>query len=530
MLHHLRAGATHQIVKVFLVLIIVSFVFWGVGDMLKLRRGETFATIDGKAQITPAEFDKAYRQALRSLMEQEGHMPSPEEIQQHAVRERVLNRLVHQRLINLWHKQLGVEVGDASVINALERSSIYHDAQGKFDKEKFYTLLSVNNLQEAEFISMLRDEIGQQMVLGAVQDGTVVLPGMIETILRYGRSPRRVSYLKLDHAVTPIKAPTEDALKEYYQEHTAEFTTPETRTLTVMLLPLEKLLPSLDAGEQAEILEEAGVKAKDPTAKQVLEDWRLRKAVQQMHQKITQLEDAFAAGDMPEQLAAEFPLTLWQGKATQGDVAGLRQHLPKALAEEASDILMRAYETEEGSASNMVMTEDGMQAYAVWVAQVTPAQPQPYAEVSKKVVAACKKHQQRQVLEEQAQALKFEAVSQKSLAKAAAKAHLSAPHTLTMHFSDMPKPATMPVLLAQTLLELAPGACMIHSEASTQWVGCIDSVTWYEGAMLPVQVDALQQQLLQQNEHVQLEALIQHLYRHYHVKIHPNFTMEEAIH
>src|SRR5690348_13211010 len=107
MLNHFRSFADNIVAKILLVLLVLSFVIWGIDDMVRSSgHGATLATV-GSAKNTVEEFNTELKRATESLRRTLGNHFTPEMIKMTNLHIQVLQKLVNQKLLVMESQDLG---------------------------------------------------------------------------------------------------------------------------------------------------------------------------------------------------------------------------------------------------------------------------------------------------------------------------------------------------------------------------------------------------------------------------------------
>lgn len=125
-----------RIFWVLAVLIIPSFVLWGVGEGLRSGRRNIVAQVN-RETITRRE----YQRHLQNLLEQRRRFAdepleagSPEFA---ALEERALEELIEQKLLFQQARRRGIRVGDEEIIARVRQDPAFRDDEGVFDQQRF---------------------------------------------------------------------------------------------------------------------------------------------------------------------------------------------------------------------------------------------------------------------------------------------------------------------------------------------------------------------------------------------------------
>ncbi len=224
-------------VKVFFVVMVGSFLFWGVGDVVRLIGTSTWVvkvagqTIEGPA--FQAEFQRGMAQATSNLPAGQEATPALKR----QVGDKALERVVGEAAFNELLRQMHVVVPDAAVVSYVRTLPAFKGKDGNFDRFQFESVLRNNGLNEPRFLQSVRNGLAEQQMLGALAAGAVsssigtaaIYAGLFEK-----RSADMVEFLFYN---VPKAADPDDAvLRRWYANHPDSYSTPETRRIKAVVL------------------------------------------------------------------------------------------------------------------------------------------------------------------------------------------------------------------------------------------------------------------------------------------------------
>jgi len=233
----MRRGANSLPAKIFLGLLTLSFIGWGVGSRLGASHTDTLATV-GNTKITLGEFQRAYQRQSQSLARQMGQALTPDMARSIGLPQQTLGSLMANATVADMASASGFGVSDQRLAQAVaDDPSLRAPGATSFNREYFTQLLSQNGLDEAMFIRQRRvEELSSQLSSGLV--GGIVAPKtMVGAIYRYQNEARDIRYLTLARAqVEPIAKPADDVLAKWYADNKNSFRAPEFRAIDVIAL------------------------------------------------------------------------------------------------------------------------------------------------------------------------------------------------------------------------------------------------------------------------------------------------------
>jgi peptidyl-prolyl cis-trans isomerase D len=234
-------------VRGFFILMVGSFVFWGVGDVVRnIGTGTWVAKVNGQPIEQPAfqsEFQRALAQAAQTLPP--GQAPTPEMRQ--AVSDETLQRMTAQAAMKDELQRLHIVSPDASVRDAIMSIPGFRGPDGKFNRQTFEAVLRSNSLTEPRFVDLIRADLAQRQLLDAVASGAAVPQSETTAIFDVQFEKRSADTAEFPIAATATPpAPTEADLQRWYDNHPDSYATPEFRRIKAIELSPETLSKDID--------------------------------------------------------------------------------------------------------------------------------------------------------------------------------------------------------------------------------------------------------------------------------------------
>jgi peptidyl-prolyl cis-trans isomerase D len=140
---------------VLFVIIIITFVFWGVGTVDNTGSVEVIAEV-GKHKITVEEYWKAYDSTFRFY--KEVYKDALNEKMQNDLKEKVLDSLMDEKVLLIASKEAGISVSDEELQDSISGERAFLN-NGVFDKEVYINRLRLNRITPEVFENMKRQEL-----------------------------------------------------------------------------------------------------------------------------------------------------------------------------------------------------------------------------------------------------------------------------------------------------------------------------------------------------------------------------------
>jgi peptidyl-prolyl cis-trans isomerase D len=170
MLHLMRKHAGSWMIKVVLGVIVVVFVFWGVGSY-RSDRENRIAVVNGQV-IALEEYRSTYEQLLDQYRRQFGGALDQQLVKTLGLKRQALDHLINRRLVLQKADELNLQVTDNELADAIQGMEVFQE-NGRFVSERYQRLLAMNRMTPEVFEESLRRDLlvdkTQQYILGSVK-------------------------------------------------------------------------------------------------------------------------------------------------------------------------------------------------------------------------------------------------------------------------------------------------------------------------------------------------------------------------
>jgi peptidyl-prolyl cis-trans isomerase D len=264
MLEALRRGVAKAAIVLLFSVLILSFLLWGIPNYTRDATQATIATV-GKTEITGQEFAQILEQQRNRLSEEAGQ-PLNRETARFVYKLRsgnmaadldrdVLFALIDRSAGDVHAAKLGLSLSLADVADAIRRDPIYQE-NGQFSRRRFdehMRALEQRGISQQRYFADRRGALIREMVEDSLREATQTPASLVEILHKYREEQRTILFATLDPAKagTPPE-PTEAQLKEIYERNKRQFTEPERRAISALLLGREEL-KAIAAVDEAEV-------------------------------------------------------------------------------------------------------------------------------------------------------------------------------------------------------------------------------------------------------------------------------------
>jgi peptidyl-prolyl cis-trans isomerase D len=250
MLEFLRRGAQTWVVKGLMALLVVSFGVWGVSTSLVTGSSDAVVTV-GDVKVSPSDFRLAYERQVAQLSRQFGTRLSREQAKAFGVEAQVYSQLVAGATLDQLSNDMNLGLSQDRLATLISEDPAFRGVNGQFDRVTFSSVLRNAGLREQDYINNRSQVAVRSQIVEALSDGYTPPKVLGDALRQYRNQTRTIDYLLLSNAnIDPVKAPSDDVLKPWYESHKADYRAPEFRKISYV-----KLEPS-DIADPASVTEE----------------------------------------------------------------------------------------------------------------------------------------------------------------------------------------------------------------------------------------------------------------------------------
>lgn len=348
MLSTMRKGVSTIFAKALMLLLVLSFALWGVGDMLR-SNGNTHVARVGDAKISPNEFEER----MARIKNQMQGMPE-EMLNSEMMKTQILQGMVQQLLLLQEASSIGMKVDNTTIAKVIRENPQFQNANGTFDAATFRAFLSSNRISEAGFVETIRRDVESATVLQTLDiPETIEFSSLSHSLDAAKRQSRTADIYVIAPVNVEVAPPDDKALEDFYQTIQADYMQPETRSIAYVAIPAT----SIDA-YTANDVNETKIEDRYAIEKEHMGTPEKRDLLQFLFKdgdKAKLAADALRKGESTENVAATYPLQ-------NGEALIMRGVSKSALPAEAADAV---FALDDGDVSAPVQTEFGWHVFKV---------------------------------------------------------------------------------------------------------------------------------------------------------------------
>ena len=246
MLDSMRRGAQSMVAKALFLLLVGSFVLWGIPRDFLGGPSNTIATV-GKSEISLSQFKRAFDNQLQAMSNEQTGRISHETAIKFGLDRNVAERLVGQAALLEQSKRMNLALSDAALKEGVFNDPMFAGADGKFNKLGYDGFLQQLGMGEQGFFALRRDDELRRQLTETLTDATVVPKAMVEVQHAFDQEIRTLEQFTIDAIKKVVVADPDDAqIQKTYDENKTQFMTPEYRKIAVLLMTIEDLKKGIE--------------------------------------------------------------------------------------------------------------------------------------------------------------------------------------------------------------------------------------------------------------------------------------------
>jgi peptidyl-prolyl cis-trans isomerase D len=220
----MRKHAQSWIIKAVLGLLVIVFVFWGVGSY-RSERASRVAQVNGEI-ISVGEYQQTYRQTLDRIKDVYGQQLDEKTMYSPEFKKKVLDGLIEKRLILEMGKALGFSVTSAGLSRAIQQMP-YFQENGRFSPVKYKRILQMNRMNPEAFEAEQKTALLQERVTSFLNGFIKIEPEEVRNFYSFLNNETNdyfIRFKKEDYKSRVVI--NQDQLKAYFVQNQARYHTP----------------------------------------------------------------------------------------------------------------------------------------------------------------------------------------------------------------------------------------------------------------------------------------------------------------
>ena len=196
-------------IKLLVGIIILPFVFWGMGDVFRGGNQNVIATIDSK-KVSTQEFMN-YLNRLNLNEEQIKNLPKTNLV------EKVLSEYIGRKVMALEIEQSGITINDTSLRNIIKNDKLFFK-NDKFSRTEYEKFLLKSNVTAPSFEQNIVEQESRRQFLSSLAGGITIPNTLVENEFNKENQTKTIKYINLEKYYSS-KKPSQKKIKELYDKN-----------------------------------------------------------------------------------------------------------------------------------------------------------------------------------------------------------------------------------------------------------------------------------------------------------------------
>ncbi len=196
-------------VKLLVGIIILPFVFWGMGDVFRGGNQNVIATIDSK-KVSTQEF----MNYLNLLNLNENQIKN---VQKTDLIEKILSEYIGRKVMALEIEESGINISDNSLRDIIKNDkSFFKD--NKFSRTEYEKFLLTSNITAPTFEQNIVEQESRRQFLSSLAGGITIPVILVENAFNKENQTKTIRYIDLEKYYL-TKKPSQEKIKELYEKN-----------------------------------------------------------------------------------------------------------------------------------------------------------------------------------------------------------------------------------------------------------------------------------------------------------------------
>jgi len=247
MLNIMRKNASSLLIKIIFSIIVIVFVFWGVGSIQE-NRGNRVALVNGEA-ISVESYQHVYRNYYERLQQEYGDQLTREALEAMQLPRQIISSMVDQELLLQEAEKLDLQITDQELASAIQSIPDFQES-GAFNDLRYEFLLANNNLTTESFEGSQRESMLSEKLSAMVTSAIKVTDGEVTDWYEWINSTVDLNYALVDPDSFENVEPTDEEVASFYETYQDNYRTEPKVKVRYLSFQPEDFLDSIQIGAE----------------------------------------------------------------------------------------------------------------------------------------------------------------------------------------------------------------------------------------------------------------------------------------
>ena len=248
MLGYIRESVQGWIAWAIVILLIIPFALWGINEYFGNGGKLVVASVNGE-EISQQAYQREFYLQRDRMREMLGEQFNPSMFDDQ-IKQKALDDMINREVLIQAAAENGYRISDDFLIQTIQTFEAFQ-ADGEFSNELYKQQLSAQGESPSTFEYRIQRAILSQQLYSGLAATPLVTKHDIDYLLKLQEQTRDIGYLvlKADNYKKDEDA-SEEAIKQYYDQHNERFMTPEMVSLQYIELNAKDLASDEQPGEE----------------------------------------------------------------------------------------------------------------------------------------------------------------------------------------------------------------------------------------------------------------------------------------
>ncbi len=246
MLQFMRKRASSWMIKAILSIIVLAFVFMGVGNFGN-RKNRVAAEVNGEA-ISAAQFQERYYELKERFRQQFGDQLDNELLERLNLKEQAMEQLITEELLVQKAVDYGLRVTDAELSRYIQNIVAFQQ-NGRFDPGRYNQVLRRSRLTPESFEQRQRRQLLVNKFRSLITGSVKVAEDEAWRWYKWQNKEVNIHAAVFDPQNFQEVQPSHEAVAAYFNNHKDKYRTPEKKKIAYILFEPENYTSRVDIDE-----------------------------------------------------------------------------------------------------------------------------------------------------------------------------------------------------------------------------------------------------------------------------------------
>ena len=243
-----KTSVSKIFVWILLGFLFVGLIGFGTGNLS--GNVKTIGKI-GETEISVNQYVRALQAELRNTSQQFGQQLTLQQLQAFGIQQRVLARLVTDKLLENEASKLSISVDDKTVRNSIISLNAFKGPDGNFNQDAYNFTLENAGYTSKEFEEEIRAEKARNILSQSILAGNLTNKFQSQILASYLLQERsfNIQILTPERVGLSVTDPTSEQLESFLKTNIDKYTVPESKSITYAVLQPQMLIDKVKSSD-----------------------------------------------------------------------------------------------------------------------------------------------------------------------------------------------------------------------------------------------------------------------------------------